>query len=85
VKFLATKKVRQLIFFPPLSFVPVFASKIRDGQIRIQDPGWVNQDPGSGTANSHHWRESLAFVITNQGLDPFRMLFTILGTKQITL
>jgi hypothetical protein len=42
MKFVATKKGMTKIFFPPLSFVPVFRSGIRDpgsgmGKIRIRD------------------------------------------------
>jgi hypothetical protein len=39
VKFVATKKVWQQIFFSPPSFADVFGSGIRHGK---------NQDPGSG-------------------------------------
>jgi hypothetical protein len=37
------------IFFPPLSFVTVFGSRIRDPRPEIRDPGWVKiriRDPG---------------------------------------
>jgi hypothetical protein len=49
VKFIATKKCMTTNFFPPLSFIAVFGSEIRD-------PGWAKirireKHPGSATLN----------------------------------
>ncbi len=48
VKFMDTKKLTATYFFSPHSFVPVFASGIRDPGSGIRDPGSEIRDPRSG-------------------------------------